>query len=341
MNASTTSDDEAAASSRLSGLTRALDDGAYRSITSVLVRHGGTSAYAWYGDGFDETTLHNTRSATKTVTSLLVGIAIDQGAIEGVHTPISAFLTVGDSVRNPDPRKDAITVEDLLTMSSLLECDDFNSFSTGNEERMYLTEHWSRFALDLPIRGFAPWNPKPADSPHGRSFSYCTAGVTLLGAVLEAATGQPVEEFARIRLFEPLGIRRAEFSRTAEGTAMTGGGLLLSTTSLGALGQLALDRGRCGETVVVSADWIEESTRPHAQVDDDTEYGYLWWLASVDGPAGPVASHYMSGMGGNRVAVFPALDLVVVVTSQNFGDREAHPLTAALIRDHVLPAFQP
>ena len=326
---------------RLHHLTTALDNGDYRKITSVLVRHHGDVVYEWYATGNDADTLHNTRSATKTVTSMLLGIAIDQGHIPSVDSTISSYLRIGDSVNNPDARKDAITIEDLLTMSSLLECDDFNSFSSGNEERMYLTEDWTRFTLDLSIKGFPPWNPRPEDSPYGRSFSYCTAGVTLLGVVLERATGRSVEDYAREVLFDPLGIDRAEFSRTAMGTAMTGGGLLLATRSLSTLGQLALDRGRVGDRQVISETWLEESTRPHCEVDDETEYGYLWWLAAHQGPAGPHPACYMSGMGGNRVAVFRDLDLVVVVTSQNFGDREAHPLTRALIEQHVLGVFEP
>jgi CubicO group peptidase (beta-lactamase class C family) len=120
---------------------------------------------------------------------------------------------------------------------------------------------------------------------------------------------------------------------------MTGGGLLLCTRDLAKLGRLSLDRGRYGDLQVVPAEWMRTSTRPHVEVDDDTEYGYLWWLKTLHSKGGSHATHYMSGMGGNRVAVFPDLDLVAVVTSQNFGDREAHPLTEALLRDHVLTNF--
>jgi CubicO group peptidase (beta-lactamase class C family) len=220
----------------------------------------------------------------------------------------------------------------------MLECDDTNTFSAGNEERMYLTPSWSRFALDLPIRGFAPWVTRPEDSPHGRSFSYCTAGVVLLGSVLEAASGEPVPLFARRELFDPAGIGPVSWSRTSEGTAMTGGGLLMTTRDLARLGRLSLGSGRAGRRQVLPAEWVAASTRPQVQVDDGRSYGYLWWIQPVvhDGTARP--SHFMAGAGGSRVTVVPDLDLVVVVTAENFGHVDAHAVTERLIVERLLPA---
>ena len=329
------------AAQRLTRMEQSIRAGEFKQVTSVLVARRGRLAYEAYFDAEGAEGLRNTRSATKTVTGMLVGIAIDRGLLSGVDARVLDFFHDKEPLLNPDPRKAQITVEDFLTMSSLLECDDENSFSRGNEERMYLVEDWIRFTLDLPIRGFPDWVAKPAASPYGRSWSYCTAGATTLGPLLERATGQSVPDFARDNLFSPLGITHVRWQFQPLGPAMTGGGLNLRSRDLLRLGQLYLNGGTWNGRRVLSAEWVRRSTTPHANAREDTDYGYLWWLPTVHANGRDFKGYAMYGTGGNKVYVFPAEQLVVVVTTVNFHVAGAGALTERLLTEHVLPALEP
>ena len=217
-------------------------------------------------------------------------------------------------------------------MSSCLECDDSNAFSAGNEERMYLVEDWAQFALDLPIRAF----PAPGGRSRERTVRRAASATAppascCSGIALERAVGEPLSDFARRALFAPLGIDRAEWPSTPLGQTSTAGGLLLTSRALVELGSLALGRN----PGIVPVEWLAVSTRPHARIDERTDYGYLWWLRSFGGHL----SQYMTGTGGNRVHVFPSLELVVVITTTNFRVPDAHALSDRLLVELVLPEF--
>lgn len=188
--------------------------GALVKLTGLLVARHGTLLFERYFGDAGRDTLLDTRSATKTLAGYLVGAAIDRKLLPGVGVRVTPYFKDRQPFANTDPRKDRLTVEDLLTMSSLLECDDWNQFSRGNEERMYLIEDWPRFFLDLPIRGFPSFATRPEDSKYGRSFSYCTAGVSTLGFLLERAVHVPLERFADDALFRPIGIDRVQWARS-------------------------------------------------------------------------------------------------------------------------------
>jgi len=159
-----------------------------------------------------------------------------------------------------------------------------------------------------------------------------------LGGVLKRVAGQGADEFAQERLFSPLGIGRAQWVYSPLGLPMTGGGLRLRSRDLLKLAQLYLNGGAWNGTRVVSEAWVKESMRPHARIDDKTEYGYLLWLRSF-GPKGkehPVA--FMGGNGGNKVAIVPDLDLVAVLTSTNYSAKGMHEQTDRLLGEYVIAA---
>ncbi len=279
----------------------------YGTITSVVVSQGGEVVLEEYLDG-DVSTLRNTRSCTKTVAGMLVGMAIDRGIVAGVETSLQELLG------EPAP---PVKLRDLLTMSSCLDCDDWDDASPGNEELMYPQEDWLGFALRLPLRG-------------STGFSYCTAGVVALGVALERALGEPLSTFAERELFTPLGIERARWVYTPKGETSMAGGLELTSRSLLRLGELYLGGGED----LIPARWVAESIRPHARIDDEMEYGYLWWLREYGGES----CFFMTGMGGNRVHVLPETRRVAVITTTNFGRRDAHDLSDRLLEEQILPS---
>lgn len=317
-------------------LEAAIASGQYQTVTSVLVRHTGETLYEGYFNGAEPSTKHNTRSVTKTINAMLIGAAISDGNIDDVQASATAYFRDKKPFANPGKRKSEITIEDLLTMSSSLECDDWNRFSRGNEERMYLIEDMAKFYLDLPVRGFPAWSTPPEQSPYGRSFSYCTAGANLAGQIAARAVGKDLETYAQERLFTPLGLADIKWPRTGNGDVMATGGLELTSDALARLGELYLNKGNWHGAQILPEQWVAQSLQPRAQIDDDTEYGYLWWLEEykVDGVSHPVA--FMSGNGGNRVIVMPDHEAVIVITKTDYGTRGMHDAAQALFDDFIV-----
>lgn len=351
---------------KLAAMERAVRAGDFPKLTSVVIARHGKLVYEGYFGDTDRDTLRNTRSVTKTITGMLLGIAIDRGLVGGVDAPVLGFFSDRRPFANPDPRKDKIALEDFLTMSSPLECNDWDDESRGNEERMYVENDWVKFALDLPVRapgaeirnsraevrdagrglkdGAAPLAPAPSKmaSPDGgapgRRFSYCTAGVGTLGAVIERAAKTPLPDFAMSALLRPLGIEKASWRTSPTGLAFGGGGLELRSRDLLKLAELYRDGGAWQGKRVVSEAWVRRSVTPYVRIDEKTEYGYLWWLRSfgVNGKTWPV--WFMSGNGGNKVVVVPALGIVAVLSSQNYNAKGMHLVTDKLLQEHVLAA---
>lgn len=328
---------------KLTAMETAAKAGEFKKLGSVLIARHGKLVYEHYFEG-DANTLRDTRSAGKSFASILIGLAIQDKKLSGVDARIFDLLPERRrKMQNPDPRKDKITVEDFLTMSSVLECDDWNDFSRGNEERMYLIEDWAQFILDLPVvgRGRNPERPEPPPK-YGRSFSYCTGGVFVLSEVITKATGQRTDRYAQQRLFDPMGIKpeHVTWPFSPLGVPMTGGGLRLRSQDFLKAAQMYLDGGKWNGKQIVNEQWVTATVTPHAQIDDHTEYGYNWWLSSFKSGDKDYAAFYMTGNGGNKVMAFPQLDMTVVITATNYNQREMHKLTEKVLTDYVLAAVQ-
>jgi CubicO group peptidase (beta-lactamase class C family) len=218
--------------------------------------------------------LRDTRSATKSITSALVGIAIAEKKLNGVNARVLELLTErACKMQNPDPRKDKITIEDFLTMSSPLECDDWNDASRGNEERMYVIEDWAQFILDLPVRRRNVG--EKAEAPkYERNFSYCTGGVFVLSEVLQKATGLRTDRYAQEKLFGPLGINDEQWVYSPLNIPQTGGGLRLSSRDLLKIAELYRNGGVWQVSRLLDEAWVKyrlsrmprSTTRPNTGI---------------------------------------------------------------------------
>ena len=193
---------------------------------------------------------------------------------------------------------------------------------------LYPASDWIAFARSIPLRD-------PCGPP---AFRYCTSHTVLLGAAIEEATGSGLPEFAASALLQPLGIEKCRWFRHDSGFAFPGGGLELKSRDLMALGELYLRQGVWLGTPVVSQSWVRRSTTPHVRVDNRTSYGYLWWIRTYIKEDRDVTAWLMLGNGGNKVAVFPELDTVVVITATNFGQPGMHQLTDVLLSELILTA---
>src|SRR5579871_1838185 len=287
------------------------------NIHAVVVARGGKLVFERYFKGdeqvpgrfyghrienvtFDADTLHNMQTASKSVMSLALGIAVDRGLIRSVNQPIFDFFPELSDLRSPE--KDRIQLVHVLTMAMGLKWVEATA-ATGDydndEARMHMASDQCRYVLGLPVIG-----------PAGQEFLYNTGALALVAAILRKAIGGPFDEFVRVNLFDPLGITRVEWERY-RGEVDAGGGLHLRPRDMAKIGQLVLAGGRWNDRQVVSKDWIEASTTAKLTATDDQSYGYLWWLGRARHNGHEVHWIGALGRGGQSIRIVPELDLVV------------------------------
>lgn len=272
------------------------------------------------------------RSATKSITALLIGIAIDRGAIPSVQTKVMDLLPTRRTEFEKDPRKAAMTLEDLLTMRSGLDCNDWDPNSPGHEDKMYRQEDWIAF-----------WSEQKMRADPGKEFSYCTGNVVAMGEILSAAVSMSADAFALKYLFIPIEARRAEW-RYFDGkrSVDTGGHLRLDPDDLIKIGELILARGTYKGKRIVSESWIDAMTQERTSIPRmGQRYGYLWWLDHTKDPKLPQTRLWWAqGNGGSFLIVMPELKSTIVVTGTRFNKPDMlEPMF--WLRDRLLPAMQP
>lgn len=311
--------------------------GDYENITSVLIAKDGKLIYEKYYNNADSNTKHNVRSGTKTIATILTGLAIDKGFINSEKDPIFKYLRNKLPTQNPDPRKETISIEDLLTMSCMLETDDSNYFSRGHEERMYFIEDWTQFLVDLPIRAY-PFNPPPSEQPHGRFFHYSSAQAAAVAEIVENAVGSKADLFLKEHVFEPLAISDYKLHYTPSKILNTAGGSEYRSRDFLKLIQLLLQKGRWNTTQIISESWVDKATSAKASAREGVDYGYFLWINPF-GKDQKYDAYYMSGNGGNKMVAIPSLNATVVITTTNYNNRNAHGFTDELMNDFIVPTL--
>jgi len=264
-------------------------------LHSLLVARRSELLLECYFNGASGRRVANIKSASKSVLSSLVGIALGRGDLTSVDQTVGEFFPEY-LVSTGDPRKREITIEDLLTMRAGLESTSF-----GNYGAWVLSGNWVRHALQRPMQ-----------SEPGTTRRYSTGNTHLLSAILTQATGMSTWQFAQRHLAEPLGFSLARWPTDPQGIYFGGNDMLFTPRQMVAFGQLYLDRGRTGDTEIVPAQWVDKSVVTRTRSRRGARgYGYSWWVRY----AGTRKIFYAWGYGGQFIFVVPDLELVVVTTS--------------------------
>jgi CubicO group peptidase (beta-lactamase class C family) len=279
----------------------------------LVIRNGYIVSETYYGANTAETR-HELYSCTKSFTSTLFGIARDRGLIGDLgETVLGVFA--GRTFGHTDARKQAMTLEHLLTMTTGLDWTENDAAYRG----MYMSGDWVANVLDLPMR----------EDP-GAAFNYCSGCTHVISAVIHEATGQDGVEFAQEALLAPLGITRFGWDRDAAGLPIGGWGLQLTPRDMAKLGYLFLHGGEWDGEQVVSAEWVQAATTAQVPVGDEVGYGYQWWIHPE------VGGYAAEGRYGQTIFVAPAENLIVVTTANGFDN---HDPIFELIGERILPAI--
>ena len=314
---------------KIKELKSAINEGAFKKISSVIVISHGKLLIEEYFNDETRNTLHDPRSVGKSFASTVMGIAIQDRYIKSESQILKGFYAL-PSFKNYSLQKDSISIKDLLTMSSGFDGNDEDAASPGNEENMYPTTDWVKFTLDLPFH-----QTQPAGEWH-----YFTAGVILLGDILNKNVKGGLEKYADEKLFKPLGITNYKWQYTPQQVPNTAGGIQMNALDFAKYGQLYKNAGVWNGKQIIPKEWVSKSFTKQKQIPgrNNEFYGYLFWNKSYNVRGKSYEAFYCAGNGGNYILVFNDLPLVVVITATAYGQPYAHQQVTKMLSEYILPA---
>jgi CubicO group peptidase (beta-lactamase class C family) len=291
-------------------------------IHAVLIARHGKLVFEEYFHGTSRDEPHDTRSAAKSLTSVLAGAA---------KVPVSTRVYAAMGMPAGDPRKEALTLENLLMMASGLDCDDADDNSPGQEDKMQeqtAQPDWIRYTLDL----------KMIRDPGTKSV-YCSCQPNLAGGVIQHQTGRWLPDLFRDLVARPLRIERYGVNLMPTGDAYMGGGVRFLPRDFMKLAQMMIDGGEWHGRRIVSAEWAKRSTSPLTTIGTGP-YGYLWWVGDYPYKGRKVRAFFADGNGGQQAMGIPELDLVVAFWGGSYGDHGGVYARSVLLPDFILPAVK-
>ena len=292
-------------------------------LKGIVIVRDGQLVSEQYFNGDSATSLHDIRSATKSVTSLLMGIAIRKGLVHSVDDPISLYLP-----GLPKDGKEKITIKDLLNMRSGLDADDGDPASPGNENNLDQSPDWIRTAYSVPMKRVP-----------GARYVYCSMNAFLAGAIVENVSHMRLDEFAKTNLFDPLGIQKYRWRHVPVDRTAGQGNLSITTRDEAAIGELMLNDGVVNGRRILTHEWIAKSLARQVAISDSDPYadfyGYMWYTKAETVGDNKVEVHFASGNGGNKIYVVPSAHMIVAITSsaygQSYGQRRSQDILLRIL----------
>lgn len=301
----------------------------FKDITSIVVIKDGKLLIEEYFNGANRDTLHDTRSVGKSFASTITGIAIKDDYLKSTDQTLSEFydLTKFD---NYSTQKDLVTLKSLLTMSSGFNGTDSNSDSPGNEDNIQGTNNWMKSTLDLPMD-----NTRKI----GETWDYFTAGVMVLGDIIDKSVPGGLEKYADKKLFKPLGISNYKWRYTPQNVPYTGGGLEMNSLDFAKYAQLYKNKGIWNGKQILSSDWVKKTmTNYFVETPDQTAYGYLFFNQKFSVNDKSHEAFLCNGNGGNKVIIFKDEPLVIIVTATAYNESYGDSQVNKMLQKYILPA---
>ena len=322
-------------------LDRAVQDGRLSNLHAVVVVRDGRLVLERYDDGPDERwgeplgtiafgpeVKHDLRSVSKSIVGLLYGIALAEGRVPALDQPLVDHFPYADLAADPARRR--MTVAHALSMTLGTEWDEALPYTDprNSEIAMEMAPDRHRFVLERPMV-----------AEPGSRWVYSGGATALLARLIAEGTGSQLHDYAREKLFAPLGITDTEWVPGMNGEPAAASGLRMRPRDLARIGQLVLDGGRAGDRQLVPAAWLDASFEPRVPSVEELAYGYQWWLWPREPRADGRRWMAAFGNGGQRLTIMPHLDLVLVVTAGNYNQPDADRLPVTILTEILIPAL--